>query len=62
MATAIVYKCELFLTFDGANPGDKKGRQLVSLSPMVAGRYPLRVEPPRKPPPPQVPQRDLFRT
>lgn len=50
LATAINYKCDLFLTLDGQD-GDRKGkdRRLIPLAMPIAGRHHLKIEAPVRP-------------
>ena len=50
LATAIAGGCESFFTFDGTDPSKKKGRPLLPLGPVIAGKHALATEPPRRPP------------
>lgn len=50
LATAIVMKCDVFLTLDGKDGRKRRDRPLLPLSPVIAGRYNLVVRPPRRPP------------
>ncbi|MBI3945400.1 MAG: PIN domain-containing protein [Armatimonadetes bacterium] len=46
LATAILYKCDVFYTFDGCGKKPRRSRPLLPMSGNVANKYTLRIEKP----------------